>query len=59
MQFIRVFNGSGSASYLGPKMWEEIPFKIKNINKLVVFFKLENGNLRIAPVEFAKFTYPV
>ena len=38
MQFIRVFNGSGSASYLGPKMWEEIPFKIKNINKLVVFF---------------------
>ena len=38
MQFISVFNGSGSASYLGPKMREEIPFKIKNINKLVFFF---------------------
>ena len=38
MQFISVFNGSESASYLGPKIWEEMPFKIKNINQLVFFF---------------------
>ena len=50
-----VFNASESASYLGPKIWEQIPFEIKNINSLVGFKKkLENGNLRIAPVEFAK-----
>ena len=25
-----VFNGGESASYLGPQIWEQIPFKIKN-----------------------------
>ena len=34
-----VFNGSEWASYLGPKIWEQIPFKIKNINSLVEFKK--------------------
>ena len=34
-----VFNGSESASYLGPKIWEQIPFEIKNINSLVGFKK--------------------
>ena len=29
-----VFNGSESASYLGPKIWEQIPLEIKNINSL-------------------------
>ena len=34
-----VFNGRESASYLGPKIWELIPFEIKNINSLVAFKK--------------------
>ena len=34
-----VFNGSESALYLGPKIWEQIPFEIKNINSLVGFKK--------------------
>ena len=34
-----VFIGSESASYLGPKIWEQIPFEIKNINSLVGFKK--------------------
>ena len=44
-----VFNGSEPTSYLVSKIWEQIPFEIKNINSLVVLKKkLENGNLRIA-----------
>ena len=31
------FNGSESALYLGPKIWEQIHFEIKNINFLVGF----------------------
>ena len=54
-----VFNGSESASYLGPKIWEH-PSKLKILTPLLVLKKkLENGNLRIAPVEFAKFSYPI
>ena len=34
-----VFNGSESASYLGSKIWEQIPCEIKNINSLVGFKK--------------------
>ena len=32
-----VFNGSESASHLGPKIWDQIPFEIKNMNSLVGF----------------------
>ena len=34
-----VFNGSESASYLGPKIWEQVSFEIKNINSLIGFEK--------------------
>ena len=55
---LSMFNGSESASNLRPKIWEQIPSEIKNINFLVDF-KKENGNLRIALVEFGKFKYPI
>ena len=42
---LSMFNGSESASNLRPKIWEQIPSKIKNINSLVDF-KKENGNCR-------------
>ena len=55
-----MFNGSESASHLRPKIWEQIPFEIKILTPLLVLKKkLENGNLRIASVEFAKFTYQI
>ena len=41
---LSMFNGSESASNLRPKIWEQIPSEIKNINFLVDF-KKENGNL--------------
>ena len=34
-----VFNGTESGSYLGPKIWEEIPTDIKNKNSLIGFKK--------------------
>ena len=34
-----VFNGSESASYLGPKIWKQIPVEIKNKDSLVRFKK--------------------
>ena len=34
-----VFNGSESASYLGPKIWEETPTDIKNKDSLIGFKK--------------------
>ena len=34
-----VYNGSESASYLGPKIWEQIPTEIKTINSLAGFKK--------------------
>ena len=34
-----VYNGSQSASYLGPKIWEQIPTEIKTINSLAGFKK--------------------
>ena len=34
-----VFNGSESASYLGPKIWEQIPIEIKNKDSLISFKK--------------------
>ena len=34
-----VFNGSESALYLGPKIWEQIPTEIKNKDSLVGYKK--------------------
>ena len=34
---LKIFNGSESASYLGPKIWEQIPTEIKTINSLAGF----------------------
>ena len=43
-----------------PKFGNKYPSKLKKLLPLLVLKKKsENGNLRIAPVEFAKFTYPV
>ena len=38
-QIHSVFNGSESASYLGRKIWEQIPTEIKNKDPLVRFKK--------------------
>ena len=50
-----VFNGSESASYLGPKFWKEIPIEIKiKILLLVLKKKLKSGNPLTALADFAK-----
>ena len=51
-----VFKGSAPGLYLRSKIWEQL--KILTL-LLVLKKKLENGNLRIATVEYAKFTYPI
>ena len=43
-----------------PKFENKYPSKLKILtSSLSLKKKLENGNLRIVPVEFAKFTYPI
>ena len=38
-QINSVYHGSESASYLGPKIWEQIPNAIKNKDSLIGFKK--------------------
>ena len=43
-----------------PKFWKKYPSKLKILSPLLVLKKkLENENLRIAPVEFTEFSYPI
>ena len=50
-----VYNGTESASYLGPKIWEQIPAEIKNKDFLDGFKKeIKNGNLLSVHVEFVR-----
>ena len=52
-----VYNGTESASYLRPKIWEQIPVEIKNKDSLdVLRKKLKNGNLLSVHVEFVRLT---
>ena len=51
------YNGTESASYLGPKIWEQIPVEIKNKDSRdILRKKLKNGNLLSVHVEFARLT---
>ena len=50
-----VYNRTESTSYLGPKIWEQIPAEIKNKDSLMVLRKkLKNGNLLSVHVEFVR-----
>ena len=55
-----VYNGTESACYLGPKIWEQIPSEKRNKESLEGFKRerSKNGNPLIALVEFAKRFYP-
>ena len=35
-----VYNGTGSVSFLGPKIWNLVPNELKDIGNLVVFKKV-------------------
>ena len=50
------YNGTESAFYLGQKIWEQIPAKIKKIKILLMVLrkKLKNGNLLSVHVEFVR-----
>ena len=50
-----VYNGTESASYLGPKIWEQISAEIRNKESLDSFKeKSKNGNQLIVHAEFVK-----
>ena len=49
------YNGNESASYLRPKIWEQIPAEIKNNGFLMVLRKkLKDGSLLSVHVEFVR-----
>ena len=55
-----VYNGTESASYLGPKIWEQIPVEIKNKDSRdILRKKLKNGNLLSVHVEFVRLLYQI
>ena len=55
-----VYNGTESASYLGPKIWEQIPAEIKNKDFLMVLRKkLKNENLLSIHEEFVRLLYQI
>ena len=51
-----VYNRIESASYLGPKIWKQIPAQIKNIDSLD---GLKNQNLLSVHVEFVRLLYQI
>ena len=54
----RVYHGSESVSYLGPKIWELISPAIRNIDTFSRYKKaIKNGNLLTALAGFAKHTH--
>ena len=53
-----VYNGTESASYLGPKIWEQIPAEIKNKESLLgLKEKSKNGNTLNVHVQFVGHLY--
>ena len=51
-----VYNGTESTSYLGPKIWKQIPPEIKNKDSLDGFKKeIKKGNLLRVHLEFVRF----
>ena len=53
-----IFNGSESASYLSPKIWEQILTEIKDKDSLIVFKRNRNGNPLTALAESAELSKP-
>ena len=53
-----IFNGSESASYLSPKIWEQILTEIKDKDSLTVFKRNRNGNPLTALAESAELSKP-
>ena len=55
-----VYDGTESASYLGPNIWEQIPAEIKNKDPRNGLKKeIKNANLLSVHVEFARLLYQI
>ena len=53
-----VYHGSESISFLGPKIWNILPDRLKNVNSIEAFkMQIKKGNLKIAHVRFARFMF--
>ena len=51
-----VYHGPESISFLGPKIWNSLPDRLKNVSRLHLFKQeIKNGILKIVPVNYADF----
>ena len=49
-----VYHGTESLSFLGPKIWEQVPQEIKESENIAIFkSKIKNGHLHIVRVDYA------
>ena len=55
-----VFHGSESISYLGPKIWDIVPFELKELTSLNAFKNgIKNSNQKTALAGYASNTYQI
>ena len=53
-----VYHGSESISFLGPKIWNILPDRLKNVNSIEAFkMQKKNGSLKIVHVGFGRFMF--
>ena len=52
-----VYHGSKSISFLGPKIWNILPDRLKNANSIEAKKKKKNGSLKIVDVGFVRFMF--
>ena len=51
-----MYHGLEIISFLGPKIWNILPDRLKNANSIEAFkIQIKNGSLKIVPVGFARF----
>ena len=49
-----VYHGTERLSFLGPKIWEQVPQEIKESANIAIFkSKIKNGHLHIVRVDYA------
>ena len=52
------YHGSKSIPFLGHKIWNILPDRLKNANSIEAFkIQIKNGSLKIVPVGFARFMF--
>ena len=50
-------HGSESISFIGPKIWNILPDRLKNVNSIEAKMQIKNGSLKIVHVRFTRFMF--